>query len=138
VREVRLRGLDEVRDEVVPALQLHVDLREGVAVGVPSGDEAVEQRHPREPHQDREAYDDREREHPVTLLGACERRRQSWHIAVPPQTVPAGHPDPWHRCGNVHPEEHMRTVLVLAALALASPTLAAEKRAGGGGNGKLP
>jgi Raf kinase inhibitor-like YbhB/YbcL family protein len=31
----------------------------------------------------------------------------------------------------------MRTVLVLAALALASPTLAAEKRAGGGGNGKF-
>ena len=41
VDEVGAGRLDEVRDEVVAALQLDVDLREAVAVVVPPADEAV-------------------------------------------------------------------------------------------------
>ena len=45
VREVGLRGLDQVGDEVEAPLQLHVDLGKGVLVGVAGGDEAVVDRH---------------------------------------------------------------------------------------------
>jgi len=34
-------GLDEVRDEVVAAFQLNIDLREGVFEAVPQDDESV-------------------------------------------------------------------------------------------------
>jgi len=39
--EVALGGLDEVRDQVMAALELDVDLGEGVAEGVPQRHEAV-------------------------------------------------------------------------------------------------
>jgi hypothetical protein len=41
VRHVALGDLDQVRDQVVSARQLHVDLREGVLEGVAGRDEAV-------------------------------------------------------------------------------------------------
>ncbi len=41
VLEVALGGFDKIRDEVVAALQLHVDLGEGVLEAVLEGDEAI-------------------------------------------------------------------------------------------------
>ena len=41
VLDVALGHLDQVRDQVVAPLQLHVDLREGVLVAVPQGDQPV-------------------------------------------------------------------------------------------------
>ena len=38
---VTLGALDQVRDEVVAALELHVDLGKGVLVLVPADDEAI-------------------------------------------------------------------------------------------------
>ncbi len=43
MREVAAHGLDQVRDQVVPAAQLHVDLREGVLEAVAEPDEPVEE-----------------------------------------------------------------------------------------------
>jgi hypothetical protein len=55
VAHVRLGRLDQVGDQVVPALQLHVDLAEGVLVAVAQGDEIVV-----DPHREqrRQADDD--------------------------------------------------------------------------------
>ena len=44
VLDVALDGLDQVRDEVVAARELHVDLREGVLVAVTRADQAVVER----------------------------------------------------------------------------------------------
>jgi len=41
VLEIAFGGLDQVRDQVVAPLQLHIDLREGVFVTVTQGDERV-------------------------------------------------------------------------------------------------
>jgi hypothetical protein len=41
VRHVTLRDLDQVRDQVVAAGELDVDLREGVLVRIARGDQAV-------------------------------------------------------------------------------------------------
>src|SRR5690606_37936941 len=45
VLQIALGGLDQVGDQVEPALQLHVDLGEGVLVGVARGDQAVVDAH---------------------------------------------------------------------------------------------
>jgi hypothetical protein len=41
VLQVSLCGFDEVRDEVVPAFQLNIDLGERVFIAVPQADEGV-------------------------------------------------------------------------------------------------
>ena len=41
VLHVALGGLDQVRDQVVATLQLHVDLRERILVAVARGDETI-------------------------------------------------------------------------------------------------
>jgi hypothetical protein len=45
VRQVALRRLDQVRDQVVPARQLDIDLRKRVARGVAGRDERVVDAH---------------------------------------------------------------------------------------------
>ena len=41
VLQVALGDLDQIRDEVVAALQLHIDLGEGILEAITEGDEAV-------------------------------------------------------------------------------------------------
>ena len=41
VFQIALGGLDQVRNQVVPAFELHIDLGEGVLEAVPQGDEPV-------------------------------------------------------------------------------------------------
>src|SRR5690606_38176053 len=59
VLEVRLGRLDQVGDEVVPALELDVDLRERVLEAVPQADQpVVDADHPEDEHDDDDARDD--------------------------------------------------------------------------------
>ena len=58
VRGVPLDGLDEVRDEVVPALQLGVDLTPGLLDEVPEPDQAVVLRHRPQQHEHDDDGDD--------------------------------------------------------------------------------
>src|SRR5712664_2624688 len=51
VLQIALRGLDQVRDQVVPALELHVDLRERVLVPVAQVDQTVVGGHGEQDHQ---------------------------------------------------------------------------------------
>ena len=69
VGRVPLHRLDEVRDQVVPPLQLHVDLRPGVVDPVALADEPVEEQHQVEQEQHHHDDDDQEPGH------ACDSRR---------------------------------------------------------------
>ena len=41
VLQIALGGFDQIRDEVIAAFELHIDLGEGVLETVPQGDEPV-------------------------------------------------------------------------------------------------
>ena len=74
VRHVALRRLDEIRNEVIASLELHVDLRERVAEPVAHGDEAVVRRD----HPDDERGDDGEEDPPTDAHSSVllERERR--------------------------------------------------------------
>jgi hypothetical protein len=60
VRGVALHRLDQVRDQVIAALQLDVDLRPRVLDAVAQGDEPVVEQHQRDDEQGNDAEDDPE------------------------------------------------------------------------------
>ncbi len=62
MRHVALGGFDEIRDEVVPALELDVDLRELILVVVAQGDEAIVDADAKAADHEDDAEDDRENE----------------------------------------------------------------------------
>jgi len=74
VGHVVLDGLDEVGDEVVPALELHVDLAPGVVDLVAPAHQAVVDAGEDDPQDDEDHDDDDDRDHPRLLSLAAPLR----------------------------------------------------------------
>ena len=72
---VALDGLDQVGDQVVPPLQLHVDLGEGVLVPVPGDDQPVVDAHDpeRERHPDAQEHEQSDDDGTSLALTSGER-----------------------------------------------------------------
>ena len=65
MREIGLGGFHQVRDQVMAALELHIDLGESISIEVTRTDEAVVLRHDEQPQQqdDRDDPADNDQKH---------------------------------------------------------------------------
>ena len=71
MRRVTLDGLDQVGDEVVALLELHVDVGKGLTDPLPQGDEAVVNRgNPKREHNDNPENNERADGHVERLLSS--------------------------------------------------------------------
>ncbi len=82
MRHVTLDRLDQVGNEIVSPLQLHLDLREGILVAVAVGDELVVDAHDHRADHNDDGEDDQERDETGHEEPPLKRATRNLHPAT--------------------------------------------------------